>query len=211
MQEKQLYNNWSSAWAQSSFRKKVIYTTILLLITALVAPLFFGYIEKRNGIVLNDWLLEQLPAKNFSIPIFTIIWGMFIYAAIKAWRSPDFFLLFITGYLLLNLSRFITIGLVPLNPPLGWVALKDPLTGIFYGNKIVTKDLFYSGHTSTMVLMAFCLPAKWEKIMAFSATLVIAVLLLFQKVHYTIDVIAAPFFAWMMYRASQKIILINTY
>lgn len=37
-------------------------------------PWFFQTIEARNGILLNDWLLNQIPAYNVSLVIFICIW-----------------------------------------------------------------------------------------------------------------------------------------
>jgi hypothetical protein len=79
------------------------------------------------------------------------------------------------------------------------VHLIDPITGIFYGNAVITKDLFYSGHTSTMVLVLLCLEKRIDKIVASIALIVVMILLLVQHIHYTIDVVAAPVFVYIIY------------
>lgn len=201
--------NWSSAWADKTFRGKILTSLFLLILTAVLSPAFFNYVEVRNGFQLNDVLLNILPAHDFSIPVFAIIWFLFLLTIIRSIRSPQFFLVFIIGYLLLNVSRFITITLVPLNPPAGIIELKDPLTNLFYGNHFVSKDLFYSGHTATLLLMSFCFSNKWDKVFGVVASVTVAVLLLIQHVHYSIDIIAAPVFAVIIYWLAKKIAATN--
>ena len=65
-----------------------------------------------------------------------------------------------------------------------------------YTGKQVNKDLFFSGHTATMYLLYLMLPAGIYRKLAFIGALVMMVCLLFQRVHYTVDVIVAPFFAY---------------
>jgi membrane-associated phospholipid phosphatase len=93
-----------------------------------------------------------------------------------------------------------------LNAQKGLIILVDPLSNIFYGNTFITKDLFYSGHTSTAFLMFLCLQKKPDKIFAVIATFMIGTLLLVQHVHYTVDVLAAPLFAFFSWYISNKIV-----
>jgi hypothetical protein len=111
-------------------------------------------------------------------------------------QDPKKFLWFAWAFNLETAFRFITIYLVALEPPIGLVDLHDPLAEILiYGDKLaITKDLFFSGHTATMVFVCFFLPTVKEKWLAFGLSLVLVSLLLIQHVHYSIDVLAAPLF-----------------
>jgi len=60
---------------------------------------------------------------------------------------------------------------------------------------MITKDLFFSGHTATLIVGGICMTESRDKVIAFFAAALIGVLLLLQHVHYTADVLAAPFFS----------------
>ena len=198
---------WAAAWQSLPFRR-IVQPGIGLFITLLLiwGP-FCQYIEVRRGLVLNDWLLNQLTAHDVSVPIFVIIWSVAGLSIYRAVQDADFFCHLIWAYALIFISRMITISLVPLDPPHGLIELADPLSNIFYGSgaPFITKDLFYSGHTSILVLMALCLKKPTEKKLAMIGASIVGVLLLVQHVHYTIDVLAAPFFSYAAYRLAGRI------
>ncbi len=191
---------WAQLFSNNFIRNKFIVTLLILLSTLIFLPYYFSIIEKRNGIVLNDFVLNSLPAKDVSILIFSIIWSLSILMFIKAVQNPSLFVIFVTSFTLLTLSRIITIYFVPLNPPVGLIELKDPISNFFYGNTFITKDLFYSGHTATMFLMYLCFNNKFLKAIALVATIMVGFLVLLQHVHYTLDVLAAPFSVYIIFR-----------
>lgn len=99
----------------------------------------------------------------------------------------------------------ITISLIPLDAPLNLVHLSDPFSIIFYGSNLITKDLFFSGHTATLCLVGLCLENKTEKMIIFIATGILGVLLLVQHVHYTADVLAAPVFSYIFWYLGRTV------
>ncbi|MDI9365325.1 MAG: phosphatase PAP2-related protein [Flavobacterium sp.] len=194
---------WADAWANKWFKIKLITGLCLVAITLSLYPLFFDYIEQRNGVVLNDFLLDKLPARNVSIPVFTIIWGMGALTLYRVIRSPRIAINITWCFLLIAISRVLSISLLNLNPPAQLIPLVDPLSNTFYGGKFITKDLFYSGHTATQFLMFLCLEKKIDKILTLISTVLIGILVLIQHVHYTLDVVTAPLFAYVCYKVSQ--------
>lgn len=187
---------WQMAWQSSLFRRKLIMGLISVIIILSSFPLFFQTIEKRNGILLHDPILELLPPHNVSLPLFIIIWAITLLMIVRAVGTPRIVLLYVWSYFILCLFRVVTITLVPLNPPEGLVGLVDPISNFFYGEKFVTKDLFFSGHTSAVFLMYLCMPnQRLDKGLAMLATIIVALLLLVQHVHYTLDIVGALVFA----------------
>lgn len=198
---------WGAAWRHPTFRWKFFIGLIAITALLLAFPYFFQTIEQRSGPALNDWLLNQLPAQDVSVIIFLIIWATALLLIIRARRSPAVFMVFVYGYLIITLSRMLSIGLVPLNPPAGLIPLIDPLSNAFYGRTYVTKDLFYSGHTSSMLLMFLCLRRRWDRWFALLGSIVVGGLLLVQHVHYTVDVLGAFVFTYPLYWLGKRMAL----
>lgn len=165
---------------------------------------FFQAIEVRDGIDVNDILLSILPAKDCSEAIFILIWSCVALATIRFLNNPMLFIVFLWSYVVLCLTRIITITLVPLNAPPGLIPLRDPLSNYFYGHVFITKDLFYSGHTATLFLIFLCLEKKNDKLIVLLSTGIVGLLLLVQHVHYSMDVLAAPFFAYFNVFCARK-------
>jgi membrane-associated phospholipid phosphatase len=196
---------WREAWASTVFRRKFIAGWILYIAILFYYPHFFADIQKKQGVLVNDFVLAFLPSINMSATIFTFIYVTVIAAIFRAAQSPYLFLLYLWATLLLSLSRIITISFVPLEPPIGLVSLVDPVLVPFYGPNNITKDLFYSGHTASVFLTYLIFQKKREKILALISTLVVSVSLLLQHIHYTIDVISAPLFVYIVYFLAKKV------
>ncbi|RXK48185.1 phosphatase PAP2-related protein [Aquirufa rosea] len=188
--------NWSNAWLDTSFRWKFLGALIIFMIFPWKADDYFQWIQLREGMLIQDIVLANIPALNVSIPIFGIIYLSVIFLLFRLLPSPLLFLWFAWAFNLETFIRLTCIFFIPLNPPVGLVDLHDPLAEIFiYGeNLAITKDLFFSGHTATMIFVCFFLTNSTEKKWAIVLTILLMALLLIQHVHYTMDVLAAPFF-----------------
>ena len=199
--------SWSEAWQLKSFRNKTFVALVLVAIILLLLPSFFAFIEQREGMVLQDFVLERLPAMDVSIPTFIIIWSVVILVFYRIYQNPSIFLVVAYGFILMCMARVLTISLLPLNPPPGLITLKDPIANIAYGGKgiFITKDLFYSGHTGNMFLFFLCLEAKWDKIIALAASFMVGILVMVQHIHYSVDVIAAFIFTYFIYLGAKKV------
>jgi membrane-associated phospholipid phosphatase len=199
--------SWSEAWQLRSFRNKTIIALLLVAIILIMLPTFFAFIEKRDGMVLQDYVLDAIPAMDVSIPTFTIIWSVVLLVFYRIYQNPRLFLLVAYGFILMCVLRMLTISLLPLNPPPGLIVLKDPIANIAYGGNgiFITKDLFYSGHTGNMFLFFLCLQHKWDKIIALTASFLVGILVMVQHIHYSIDVIAAFLFTFFIYLGAKKL------
>lgn len=199
--------SWSKAWQERRFRNKTIIALILVAIILTLLPTFFAFIEKREGMVLQDFVLDAIPAMDVSVPTFVIIWSVVLLVFFRIYQSPRLFLTVAYGFILMCLLRILTISLLPLNPPAGLIVLKDPIANIAYGGNgiFITKDLFYSGHTGNMFLFFLCLQYKWDKIYALTASFLVGILVMVQHIHYSIDVIAAFIFTYFIYLGAKKL------
>ena len=201
--------SWKEAWGNFGFRRMFLTAIVLLSGVLYFYPYFFEFVQNRKGVVLQDILLAFLPSVDVSPYIFTLICITIVTGLVRSLQSPYLFLTFLWGYLLLNLSRLITITLVPLEPPIGLLALADPIAFPFYGQQGITKDLFYSGHTGTLFLVFLIVKKRWEKILTLVCTIFIGILLLIQHIHYTFDVVAAPFFVYGIYLVTKKVVVFS--
>lgn len=185
--------NWGRALENTRFRNKLLVGVVMLVFILMLFPYFFAFIEARNGVVLDDVLLRYIGPVDVSVPIFIIIWSTTLLFIIRSFYEPSVFIKVIYCLCLLSLVRMLSIYLTPLDPPASIIAIKDPLTSITYGGKdiFITKDLFFSGHTSNMLMMAMCFEKKTDKWVAYIAAVSVGILVLFQHAHYTIDVLAA--------------------
>jgi hypothetical protein len=202
-----LKQTWKAAFHDRTFALKFIGALAVFLIFPFKADDYFQWIQLRDGIQWNDPILNAIPALNVSYPIFGIIYLSVIYLLYRLLQDPKRFVWFAWAFNLETGFRFLTIYLVALNPPAGLVDLHDPLAEMFiYGeNMAITKDLFFSGHTATMVFVCFFLPTAKERRIAVVFSFVLASLLLLQHVHYSLDIVAAPLFTlaaiWIVKKA----------
>ena len=197
---------WKEAWQRPDFRRLAIGG--LSLVGALLAiwPWYLAQIEARSGVMLHDVVLDALPRHDVSLPIFLSLWGAALLLVYRVQKAPTMYLYFIWAYAFLFITRIVSIGLIPLDPPPGLIELRDPLSNYFYGSKFITKDLFFSGHTASICLMALCLIRPLDRWLVFGGTAVVGIGVLIQRVHYTADVVAAPFFTYAVYWLTRRFI-----
>lgn len=157
--------------------------------------------------VLNDFLLEILPPINVSNWIFSVIYLLIALSVTSLCSFPRNLLLGIVGYVLLTILRFGTILLFPLEAPQHIVELRDPIVEKLFYQAAITKDLFFSGHTSILILLGLVNPHKSFRLVLYLGAMVIGLLVLVQHAHYTIDVLAAPLFAFLAYWLALKVLI----
>jgi membrane-associated phospholipid phosphatase len=201
-----LRQEWQGAWQETAFRRRVLTGLIIVISLLSTFPVFFQHIESRHGTLLNDPLLRLLTPHNISVPLFIVIWAITGYSIYRAAQTPMMFLTYLWSFIFLSLFRMLTITLVPLDPPAGLIPLVDPLSNFFYGDKFVTKDLFFSGHTSSVFLLSLTIPGRTDKKLALIATFIVGFLLLVQHVHYTLDVLGGFLFAWIAYKLATRVV-----
>lgn len=197
---------WMGAIRNPVYVKKLAVTVFIIIICLLALPTFFQVVQSRTGVTLSDPLLDILPSKDVSYGIVGIIWFLMILAIIRCIQSPATTLILLVSFCLFFLSRFITISLLPLEPPKDLIVLFDPLSNSFYGKTFITKDLFYSGHTASQFIIFFALQKKTDKYIALAGSIAMGLLVLIQHIHYTIDVLAAPVFAFFCYFVAKKLV-----
>jgi hypothetical protein len=196
---------WKKAWKSLNFKLNFFFSVILLGITLHMLTRFLLYVEIRNGIVLTDIVLDNIKPVDFTWFIFGIIYlGLFL-AIIFLTQHPLRFLIALQSYTVMIIFRIIAMSLVPLNAPPGMIPLSDPFVQFWGIHTLLTKDLFFSGHTATLIIFFLVADKKWLKYIFLLGIILIAVFVIIQHVHYSIDVFTAPFFAYGSYKIVFKL------
>ncbi len=175
-----------------------------------VAGFFFkgylaNYLKTLEHNPVNDELLNFLPNIDLDLIasqyIFVIVLVFGVYSFIFKLQKLPFFIKAVT---LLYVSKFIILPTTNLTFPAG--AIHESFDNIY-------NDLFFSGHTAFPVLLYFFTKDKTRYLkwfFLFSAVLE-AITVLLMNLHYTIDVYAAPFFAFGIFHLSKKVFKNNYY
>ncbi len=188
--------NWLDALSDNIFRRRLIAVVILIIAISFITNYFFCYNEdEKGGIVLNDWVLNRLPAEDVSMAITFFMSSVIILFLIRTVTNPAMFITSLIAYVIILAFRIITIAITHLQAPAELVALHDPVSNLVYGSRFITRDLFFSGHVATVFLIYLTLYKKVDKYYLLFVVFSVGILLLVQHVHYTIDIVCAPVFA----------------
>ena len=199
--------SWRAAWTKRSVRRHLVLIVLLLLGLLPVVPHFYQFIQARPGQLLPDPLLALLPIRDVSAPTFALIYGCVAATLVYLLPRPLLLLRALWAYYFLQLLRMFTLWLLPLEPPLTLVLLHDPVMDRIFAvtTQPIIRDLFFSGHTATMALLTLVGPGRrWRAALALM-TVAVGLLVLVQRVHYSYDVLAAPFFAGLAYWLAGRV------
>ena len=191
---------WTAAWRDPRFRLRIFLTVPALVAALLVLARFLTWNEARPGAVLRDPVLALLPPRDLTGLTFGLIYLGLAFGVARLAREPRALVVALQAYVLMVLFRIAAMAVTPLEPPPGMIPLHDPLVRLFGPGALLTKDLFFSGHTSTLFLLACAVPGRQWKALFLVSTAAVGISVLWQHVHYTIDVLAAPLFAYASFR-----------
>lgn len=196
---------WREAIRDAGFRLRLAVTLPALVAALAGMARFLEGVERRPGVVLPDPVLALLPTRDLTWLTFGLIYlGL---AAGVGWllSRPRRLLLALEAYVVMVLFRVAAMQVTPLEAPEGLLPLNDPLVRLFGPAKLLTKDLFFSGHTSTLFLLALAVSAPKWRAFFLACTAAVGACVLAQHVHYAIDVLAAPFFAYASWRIAALV------
>jgi len=204
-------SGWRESWKNKNFRWQFILSCLTIIGLGLFFPGFFDYLQARNGKVLNDIIVDNIPPHDVSWMVFFLLYCGVIICLTFNFLHPKNLLIAFEVYALVTLMRIVTLSLVPLNPPIGYVELKEPVLSLLFTNngRICSHDLFFSGHVTSALAMYYSVKQRLYKNILLIFSCMIGVLVLVQHVHYTIDVIVAPFGTYLCYWFSKKYLVKN--
>lgn len=178
----------------------------LLFLAIVIQHMSSIYIGRTTGVPVGDLILSNIPAVDIDILIVQgALVATFIMVGILLWR-PRYILFTIGAVSLFIIIRAFFISLTHLGVDPHEIVL-DPndigfgLYNILYNNK---GDFFFSGHTGMPFLfgLIFLHDKFWAKLF-FTISVIFGISVLLGHVHYSIDVFAAPFMTYSIFKIAK--------
>jgi hypothetical protein len=202
---KRMKANWSEALKEKKFALFFSLTVVFSLTLAYLAPRILEINELRPGFSFPDPLLSLYTPIDLTWFIFAMLYGGVLINYHFIFERPIRFMMGFQAYFLLLSARLIAMYFLPLKAPDTLIPLFDPFISSLSSGIVLKHDLFFSGHISVAVLLAFVVSNKPRKIILFLLAFLMSICILLQHVHYTIDIIVAPFFTFAIWRTIQLI------
>lgn len=191
---------WRGAWQDGRLRVQLITAPVLLWLVLRELARFLVWVERRPGAHLHDPILAALPTYDATWLVFGLIYVAILITLADVWRDPRVLLIGVQSYVLMILMRMAAMYVTALDPPTDMIALRDPLIETLATGTLLTRDLFFSGHTATVFLMFLVSRGARCKLTLLVCVVGVALGVLLQHVHYTVDVLVAPLFAFASFR-----------
>ncbi len=175
-----------------------VITVVVLVLTLTSYASFLTGIEMRQGFAFTDPLHQLVGPVDLTWPIFLILYGGLIAAVGLLLGQPLILFRAMRAYTILVAIRMLCMWMLPLDPPPTMIPLSDPIVELFTTNgaSTLTRDLFFSGHTATFFLIGAVVPNKIFRRVYYGLGTIIAIMVIVQHVHYTVDVLVAPMAAF---------------
>ena len=196
---------WKSFLKDKKHLTEFIITAIIVTAVIIAFSHFLHFVEQREGVVLDDPILKTFNPINLTWLTFALIYLSLIIFIITTFNKPNKLLISFQAYGLMLIFRTIAMYLTPFEAPEKILLLDDPFVQFFAKGDILTKDLFFSGHTGTLFLIFLLAENKTLKTIFLILTLMVGTAVLLQHVHYSIDVFVAPFVAYGSYKIIKKL------
>lgn len=196
---------WKSFLKDKKNLTEFVITAVVVTAVIIAFSHFVHFVEQRKGVVLSDPILNAFNPIDLTWLTFALIYLSLIIFVVTTFNKPDKLLIAFQAYGLMLIFRTIAMYLTPFEAPEKIILLNDPFVQFFAKGDILTKDLFFSGHTGTLFLVFLLAENKTLKIVFLILTLLVGIAVLLQHVHYSVDVFIAPFVAYGAYRIIKKL------
>ncbi len=188
---------WKEVLGNRQELSVAVVSVVVFVITILSYTTFLAAIEQRQGVVFTDPIHLMVGPVDLTWFIFIALYGALLLAIYGMMHTPLILLRALRAYTLLVAIRMIAMWVMPLDPPATMIPLADPIVTTFVngGMATLTRDLFFSGHTATLCLIGFIIPIRWMRWVFLILAVLVGAAVVVQHVHYTVDVVIAPFAA----------------
>lgn len=187
--------------------KYFIGSLLFLLLVAFLFNRFLAWNETREGLHFDDPFFRLYKAKDYSWAIMLPLYAAIVFFIYYFRHQPLKLTRLATAYALAITFRMVTLYFLPFYADSDAVKLYDLILNNFvYPDNYVARDLFFSGHAALMLLMMWTMPKGNLRGIYLGVTVVVSAFLVLQKVHFSIDILAAPIFSLIALAFTDRII-----
>ncbi|MBI2624657.1 hypothetical protein HYW67_04220 [Candidatus Parcubacteria bacterium] len=201
---RQIINRWRTLL---KIRWLVLFflVSILAVLSSLKLQAVTGrYADRTPAFPVPDLILDRIPAVDLE---WLIVWGylgllVFGIAAIAIYEPERLPFALIT-FALFVFVRALFVTLTHLAPP--GDAIEPDFRFRFLQGLSFYNDLFFSGHTGFPFLVFLLVQKRWVRYVFLTASFAMGAAVLFTHLHYSIDVFAAFFITYAIYKMSERL------
>ncbi|NNG26366.1 MAG: hypothetical protein HKM87_02470, partial [Ignavibacteriaceae bacterium] len=175
--------NWKEFLTDKKKRTELIISVPFIAVILIIFPQFLQFVESRQGVVFTDPILALFNPMDLTWLTFGLIYLSIIVTIFSLAKKPEMLLFGFQCYGLMVLFRLIVMYLLPLEAPLTLIPLNDPFVQLLGTGQILTKDLFFSGHTATLFLLFLIMEKRVIKIVFLTSTIIVGIAVILQHVH----------------------------
>ena len=191
--------NWQDAFRDEAFRRYFVPNFLVCFILHYAIVYWLNLNSDRPGLIINDPVYTFLTPYDFSPVIFFFTYSGTILFLLNIAQYPFLIHRGVMMFVAVFLIRAICIYLIPLSPSPGIIPLYDPVTDALGHEGRIVNDLFFSGHIADLTTFYLLCRSVNLKRYILLCICIVATLLVWQRVHYTIDVLMAPVFSYLNY------------
>jgi hypothetical protein len=197
------YFNYKGFWTREHVRS-LVNALILLALATIFQYYASAYVDRTPGNPAVDLFLSILPIVNLNFLIVEGALAAIALSVILILAKPQYLLFALKAGAIFIATRAMFIAVTHIGIYPGQI---NPDTGFFdriYTGLGLEAGFFFSGHTGLPLLMALIL---WNKKFWRYAYIVLSIIfgiaVLFAHIHYTMDVLAAPYMTYGIFKMSQ--------
>ena len=198
------YFNYKGFFTREHVRS-LINALILLALATIFQFYASAYINRTPSNSVADLFLSILPIVNLNLLIVEGALAAIVFSVVIILAKPQYLLFTLKAAAIFIATRAMFIAVTHIGIYPGQVN-PDP-TGFFdqiYTGLGLEAGFFFSGHTGLPLLMALILwNKKFWRYTYIVISIVFGIAVLFAHIHYTMDVLAAPYMTYGIFKMSQ--------